>query len=109
MSSNDQATTPILEVVAPAGKMHAAFIYAGIAFIVGAATQFIQAAVAMSLMAAIESPSRWAVAVCAGAFAGGLSYALPYLKAVLPATPPVQVTSSATGVTFKAVDPPIAP
>lgn len=96
---------PVLEVVVPAGKIRSALIYAGIAFIVGAATQMIQAAVAMSVVDAIASPSRWAIAVGAGAVAGGLSYALPYLKAVLPG-PPVPVTSSATGVTFKAIDPP---
>ncbi len=92
-----------LEVVATTGKVKAALIYAGVAFLVGAATQVLAVLVTQSVTEPFASPSRWAIAIGSGAVAGGLVYALPYLKAVLPA-PPVPVTSGTTGATYKAVE-----
>ncbi len=63
-------------------------IYAALGFLVGALTQVMQVAIAVSL-SPIESPGKWAIAAGAGIIAAGVARALPYLKAVLPdAQPP---------------------
>jgi hypothetical protein len=63
-----------------------ALIYAGLGFLVGALTQVLQIAIAVSLNP-IQSPSRWAISAGAAVIAAGVAAALPWIKAVLPAPP----------------------
>jgi hypothetical protein len=80
--------TPIATLVIEPTPARTALIYAGFAFLVTAATQVAQLAIAFSL-APVESPSRWLISAGAGLLAAGIGAALPWLKAVLPVPVPV--------------------
>lgn len=61
-----------------------AFAYAGIAFLVGALTQAIQA---LHSVGAFNDWRAYLLSLAIGAVTGGISAALPYLMAMLPAPP----------------------
>lgn len=61
-----------------------AFAYAGIAFLVGALTQVIQA---LHSVGAFNDWRAYLISLVIGAVMGGISAALPYLMAMLPAPP----------------------
>lgn len=63
-----------------------ALIWACFAFLVGAATTAVQLLVALSL-SPVTDLKTWAISAGAAVLTGGIGYALPYLKAVLPPPP----------------------
>lgn len=62
--------------------------YAGIAFLVGAITQLIQSLPTLAGAHAFSSWQAYLISLIIGAATGGLSAALPYLMAMLPAPEP---------------------